>query len=57
VNVIAPAVTTEELQAARQLFAEYAHELGVDLAFQNFARELDTLPGAYVRIMTLPPFL
>lgn len=31
----------------RQIFAEYAQELGVDLRFQNFEAELEDLPGEY----------
>ena len=31
----------------RQIFAEYAEELGVDLRFQNFEAELEDLPGEY----------
>lgn len=46
-DTIAPATTAEEIQTARQLFREYSAELGVDLCFQGFARELETLPGAY----------
>lgn len=42
-----PAQTPELLATARDLFAEYAHQLGVDLRFQGFEEELADLPGAY----------
>ena len=46
ITVVTPA-SLEELDATRELFREYAAALGVDLCFQNFDQELDTLPGDY----------
>lgn len=36
-----------DLDHARELFQEYAGQLGIDLSFQNFEHELATLPGDY----------
>jgi putative acetyltransferase len=44
---ISPATTLEDVAAARELFVEYATDLRIDLCFQNFERELATLPGIY----------
>lgn len=37
----------EDLDALRAIFREYAASLNVDLCFQNFERELSSLPGDY----------
>lgn len=39
--------SAEDLAATRQIFTEYATQLGIDLHFQNFEDELATLPGEY----------
>lgn len=41
------AATAEEFAIARALFAEYQRAIGVDLCFQSFERELETLPQMY----------
>lgn len=36
-----------DLTATKSLFTAYASSLGIDLSFQNFTAELDSLPGLY----------
>ncbi|HKU85912.1 MAG TPA: GNAT family N-acetyltransferase [Casimicrobiaceae bacterium] len=45
--VIRDARVPMEIPLVRALFDEYAASLGVDLSFQDFARELAELPGGY----------
>ncbi len=44
---IRDAETPARIEAVRQLFAEYAAALDVDLGFQSIAAELAALPGPY----------
>ena len=41
------ATSPEEIALARQLFEEYASWLEINLCFQNFDKELASLPGDY----------
>jgi len=45
--MISPATSRHDLDAIRELFLEYAGSLGVDLAYQDFGREVAALPGDY----------
>ncbi|MDH3660732.1 MAG: GNAT family N-acetyltransferase [Alphaproteobacteria bacterium] len=44
---IAEASAVEDIGHIRRLFRAYAEWLNVDLCFQGFEEELDSLPGAY----------
>lgn len=45
--IIARATDGASIAAVRTLFLEYAASLDVDLAYQNFPREVASLPGDY----------
>ncbi|KAL4989173.1 acyl-CoA N-acyltransferase [Aspergillus falconensis] len=44
---IIPAETAEDIATARSLFTAYVEWLNIDLSFQTFQSELDSLPGKY----------
>jgi len=40
-------ISKEQIEQASELFKEYANYLNIDLEFQNFNEELESLPGDY----------
>lgn len=44
---IAQANSADDIAAAQTLFRAYAATLDIDLAYQDFDREMETLPGRY----------
>ena len=44
---IVEALDPSAIAAVRTLMQEYQEELGIDLGFQGFAAEVETLPGEY----------
>jgi ribosomal protein S18 acetylase RimI-like enzyme len=44
---VVEARTSDQVAAVRELLLEYQASLGIDLGFQGFAHELETLPGDY----------
>jgi putative acetyltransferase len=44
---LVPVTSQSEIARARELILQYARELDVDLWFQYFQAEVDTLPGRY----------
>jgi ribosomal protein S18 acetylase RimI-like enzyme len=45
--VIKPARSANELESILSLFQSYAESIAIDLAFQDFTKELQSLPGKY----------
>jgi ribosomal protein S18 acetylase RimI-like enzyme len=41
------AYTDQDFENGKKLFEEYAHTLNVDLSFQNFSKELETIDKQY----------
>ena len=45
--IVVPARNQADLEDAKALFTEYVQWLDLDLTFQDFVKELDSLPGKY----------
>ena len=46
-RIIRSAEFPADLDEVRALFLEYQADIGIDLCFQDFSKELATLPGSY----------
>jgi ribosomal protein S18 acetylase RimI-like enzyme len=46
-QTIQDATRPEQVEAVRQLFLAYQDAIGIDLAYQGFAEEIERLPGQY----------
>ncbi len=46
---LAEALSPADVDLARALFREYQRAIAIDLSFQEFEEELQSLPGAYAR--------
>lgn len=47
--VVYSIATAEDVPIMRELFKEYVASIGIDLSFQDFNAELETLPGKYAQ--------
>ncbi len=46
-QIIVRAASQQDIPSIRTLFMEYAAWIGIDLGFQGFPQEVETLPGRY----------